>query len=430
MRKSRLIAIMLLLFVCISGHSKVFINGLYYKIDSFRRTAMVTFDNDFRYNGNPSANPNPDVHRYKGDIVIPDTIEPAYGFKCAVTGIDQCTFAKREITSVTIPKTLRLIRGSAFEGTGHVKIKITDLASWCRVINGDDIFYNNHCELLLNGEKITSLNIPNGVDSIGDWTFQYCTFDTITIPPSVVYVGDYAFDCKTSAVKISDMEAWKKINFYIPKSNPLYNGASLYLNGKKVESVMLSDSTLIKGSYSFAGCKGLKQVRIASDTKYVSNCEFYGCEDISMIKCYSEEPPEILNFVNLSYNMKQQLFSDDVYKNVWLQIPYGSYEKYREFKAGSYWPHVTGWEKFKHIVEMFPASVVGADGVAGRQGVNNRAVVSGGIMMVSGAGEDDEISVYGTSGQLLYRGTNTGVALPGRGVYIVKVGDKSLKVMN
>ena len=193
---------------------------------------------------------------------------------------------------------------------------------------------------------------------------------------------------------------------------------------------MLSDSTLIKGSYSFAGCKGLKQVRIASDTKYVSNCEFYGCEDISMIKCYSEEPPKIENFVNLSYNMKQQLFSDDVYKNVWLQIPFGSYWKYREFKAGSYWPDVSGWEKFEHIVEMFPASVVGADGVAGRQRVNVRAVVSGGILMVSGAGEDDEISVYGTGGQLVYRGTNTGVALPGRGVYIVKVGGKSLKVMN
>ena len=41
---------------------------------------------------------------------------------------------------------------------------------------------------------MTSITIPNGVTSIGDWVFKGCKYlKSITIPDSVTSIGNYAF---------------------------------------------------------------------------------------------------------------------------------------------------------------------------------------------------------------------------------------------
>lgn len=55
-----------------------------------------------------------------------------------------------------------------------------------------------------NCTGLTSVTIPNTVESIGSNAFQYSGISTITIPASVAYIGDYAFDgCSNLAMVIN-----------------------------------------------------------------------------------------------------------------------------------------------------------------------------------------------------------------------------------
>ncbi|MBQ7853177.1 MAG: leucine-rich repeat protein, partial [Muribaculaceae bacterium] len=81
---------------------------------------------------------------------------------------------------------------------------------------------------------MNSFTIPNSVTSIGKLAFYDCTsLTSVTIPDSVTSIGDEAFLRCTSLtrVDITDLSAWCKISFGTTNTNPLCNGAKLYLNG-------------------------------------------------------------------------------------------------------------------------------------------------------------------------------------------------------
>ena len=65
-------------------------------------------------------------------------------------------------------------------------------------------------------------------------TFSGCSsLTSITIPDSVTSIGDNAFGgcTRIESVYITDLSAWCKINFSNSSSNPICDGAKLYLKG-------------------------------------------------------------------------------------------------------------------------------------------------------------------------------------------------------
>ena len=106
------------------------------------------------------------------------------------------------LTSVTIPNSVTSIDYNAFYGcSGLSSVNISDLAAWCNiefnVISSNPLSYAHH--LYINGNEITNMVIPNGVTTIGNYTFRDCSgLTSVTIPASVTTIGNWAFSGCTS----------------------------------------------------------------------------------------------------------------------------------------------------------------------------------------------------------------------------------------
>ena len=108
-------------------------------------------------------------------------------------------YGMKKLTSVTIGNSVTSIGNGAFEECrGLTKTNYTgDIAGWCVIKFGDifsqPLFYSNN--LFINDVEVKDLVIPDGVTSIGELTFVYCSgLTSVTIPNSVTSIGEYAFD--------------------------------------------------------------------------------------------------------------------------------------------------------------------------------------------------------------------------------------------
>ena len=212
-------------------------------------------------------------------ITIPDDIE--------IIG-DDAFYGCSSLTSITIPDSVTSINGFAFSGCTSLEgVYITDIAAWCNIrfsyTSSNPLRYAG--KLYLNNELITELIIPDNVTSIGNYAFYGCTsIESVSIPSSVTRIKGYAFsDCSSLQsvtlgegislyyisgnafsdctslksltvqgtitsihsqafqnctslmnVYITDLDAWNAITFEDDTANPLYYGATLYLNGEEV----------------------------------------------------------------------------------------------------------------------------------------------------------------------------------------------------
>lgn len=163
-----------------------------------------------------------------------------------VTSINNHAFyGCTSLTSVTVPDSVTRINMGAFENCSNLKnIYITDIMAWCNIefenyysIKPNPL-YSAH-NLYLNGELVTNLVIPDGVVSVNNYAFYYCTgLTSITIPDSVTSIDNNAFTRCDKLETITFGNGMTKIQsqlfesnskikkIYIPKSiTIIYNNA-------------------------------------------------------------------------------------------------------------------------------------------------------------------------------------------------------------
>ncbi len=243
----------------------------------------------------------------------------------SITTIGTNAFYGSGITSIDIPTTITAIGASAFYKCSSLTSielpnSLTTIAS--------SLFYA--CGL-------TSVTIPSSITSIGSQAFQFCRLTSITIPSSVTAIHKEAFGTVglDTVNYLGTIESWCRISFgvnpdtkYYYQSNPLCNGADLYINDVKI-----TDLIIPKGYYigdKFQGCTSIQSVTIPSSVSYIDPYTFSGCINLQTVSIQRATPP------SLGYGAFPS--------NVTIIVPCGSSE--------AYWEN-TEWAKYVNYEEAF-----------------------------------------------------------------------------
>ena len=226
------------------------------------------------------------------------------------------------------------------------------------------------------------------VTSIGYSAFLYCTgLTSITIPNSVTTIGENAFFCCTGLTEVTIPESVTSI------------GSWAFSSCTSLTEVIIPNSVTTIGRQAFHGCTSLTEVTIGESVTSIGDLAFLSCTSLETIKSYATIPPAIEANTFGSYNAT-------------LYVPVDCGEAYREAEY---------WANFTNIVESLDSRVEAL------QDENARVYTVGNTLHVENGGK--VYQVYTLAGQLVYTGNDTIIPLDNPGIYIVRTGERSQKVI-
>ena len=204
----------------------------------------------------------------------------------------------KNLTSVTLPKSLRKIGEYVFAGCiGLTEIiipeDVTEIGasafSGCEGLTSI-VIPEGVTEIAERAFKkcynLTSITLPTSLRKIEEGAFSDCDkLTSIAIPKGVTEIGPWAFnECNNlSEVNISDIAAWCNIEFGDYCSNPLKYAKSLYLNGELVKILVIPEGVTEIGAYAFQDCRSLTSITLPKSLRKIGLNAFARCENLSEV---------------------------------------------------------------------------------------------------------------------------------------------------
>ena len=129
--------------------------------------------------------------------------------------------------------------------------------------------------------KITSINIPNSVTSIGSWAFNQCTnLISITLPNSIETIENYTFQ-ESGLTSIIIPESVTSIGSYA------------FSDCTNLTHVTMGNSVTSIDYEAFYNCTNLTHVTMGNSVTSIGSSAFSGCADLSVMYCYATTPPRL-----------------------------------------------------------------------------------------------------------------------------------------
>lgn len=154
--------------------------------------------------------------------------------------IGEYAFAGTGITSINVPETVEFIGNYAFRGCSSLS-SIVIPKGVTSISEG----------AFMNVTALSSVSLNEGLKTIGENAFNGSGFESIFLPSTIVSIGADAFNVlKLCNVNISNLNAWCNIDFGNAKANPLYYG-SLYLNGNEITDLIIPEDVMEIKDYAF-----------------------------------------------------------------------------------------------------------------------------------------------------------------------------------
>lgn len=144
-------------------------------------------------------------------VTFGDNVEhiPAFLF---INGSYPQLFEELKVKDVTIGRNVKSIGESAIYPGSYEFLDITDLAAWCAIEFEEYNPLYTAEKVYVQGVQVSSLVIPDGVESISDMAFAGCAAVTsIVLPDSVIEIGKYAFRDSEAKIVWGDAPAITEI---------------------------------------------------------------------------------------------------------------------------------------------------------------------------------------------------------------------------
>lgn len=183
--------------------------------------------------------------------------------------------------------------------------------------------------------SLEEIDIPYTITNIGANAFSYCTsLSEISIPPSIVSIENNGFMGCSGLLKINvdNLQHFCTIKFSNNKSNPLSNGATLFINNTEVKSLSFDTSINEIGNYAFSGCSSIENIDLSETISSIGVSAFAGCTNLSSVT------NRAINPITINTNV----FDSQTYNGI-LLVPKESIAQYKN-KAG--------WSNFHKIAAI------------------------------------------------------------------------------
>lgn len=219
-------------------------------------------------------------------------IYPAAKTDTEYTILDGCTSLQNNsfrgnnnITTLNIPLSLETINSSAINYANklvniNMNEKATKIAdnAFKSCSNLKNITYPNTIESIgdyaFNSTKITTLDIPQTVKSIGKNAFAGCSSITseVVIPEGITTLNEYTF---SGCSKIPSIK--------IPEGVTEF-GANVFYNCSSLKEIEIPSTVNKLGDYAFASCSSLKEISIPKGVTEIPNNTFRYCGSLASVK--------------------------------------------------------------------------------------------------------------------------------------------------
>ena len=179
-----------------------------------------------------------------------------------VTSIGEGAFENVMITAVSIPASVKNIHNLAFKSCSQLQT-VTFAEGSALASIGDNAFEG--CQ------KLSSLQLPEGVTEIGRAAFNGCrALREVTVPTGVTEIEDFTFGVCASLREIHLPEGLTSI------------GASAFTGCAALTQIVLPDGVTALGAKAFNNCQALAKVLVPASVESIAEDAFNLCESVTL----------------------------------------------------------------------------------------------------------------------------------------------------